>query len=54
VAPDPSRWPEIDEQERIMLVEAYHRRAGIEFPNMTVHATMHSIIESRVAMGDEL
>jgi hypothetical protein len=54
VAPDPSRWQEIDEQERIMLVEAYHRREGIEVPNMTVHATVHAIIENQVAMGDEL
>jgi hypothetical protein len=37
-----------------MLAEAYHRRAGIEVPNMTVHATVHAIVESQVAMGDEL
>jgi hypothetical protein len=54
VAPDPSRWQEIDEQERILLVEAYHRRAEIEMPNMKVHATVHAIIENQVAMGDEL
>ena len=54
VAPDPSGWQELDEDERIMLVEAYHRRAGIEVPNMTVHATVHAIIENQVAMGDEL
>jgi hypothetical protein len=36
-----------------MLAEAYHRRAGIEVPNMTLHATMHVIIENQVAMGDE-
>lgn len=54
VAPDPSRWQEIDEQERIMLVEAHHRREGIELPSMTVHATMHAIVESQAAMGDEL
>lgn len=53
VAPDPSRWQELDEQERIMLTEAYHRRAGIEVPNMTLHATVHAIIENQVAMGDE-
>jgi len=52
VAPDPSEWQELDEQERIMLVEAYHRREGIELPNLTVHATVHAIVESQVAMGD--
>jgi hypothetical protein len=53
VAPDPSRWRELGDDERIMLAEAYHRRAGIEVPNMTLHATMHVIIENQVAMGDE-
>lgn len=54
VAPDPSGWQELDEQERIMLAEAYHRRAGIEMPNLTVHAIVHAIIENQVAVGDEL
>lgn len=54
VAPDPSRWPEISEDERIMLVEAYHRRAGDELPNAKVHAIVHVIVETQVAMGDEL
>ena len=54
VAPDPSGWQALGEDERIMLAETYHRRAGIEVPNMTVHATVHAIIENQVAMGDEL
>jgi hypothetical protein len=54
VAPDPSGWQALGEDERIMLAETYHRRAGIEVPNMTVHATVHAIIESQAAMGDEL
>jgi len=53
-APDPSRWQELDEDERIMLVEAYHRRAGIEVPNMKAHATAHAIVENQASMGDEL
>lgn len=54
VAPDPSRWLELGEDERSLLAEAYHRRAGIEAPNMTLHATMHVIVENQVAMGDEV
>lgn len=50
VAPVSARWLEIDEDERIMLVEAYHRRAEVGVPNLKVHA----IIENQVAMGDEL
>lgn len=54
VAPDPSIWQELGEDERIMLVEAQHRGAGIEVANMKVHATVHAIVESQVAMGDAL
>lgn len=54
VAPDPSRWQALGEDERIMLAEAYHRRAGIKLPNLTLHATVHAIVENQAAMGDEL
>jgi hypothetical protein len=53
VAPDPSRWQELGEDDRIMLAEAYHRRAGVEVPDMKVHATVHAIIENQAATGDE-
>jgi hypothetical protein len=53
VAPDPSRWQELDEGEQILLAEAYHRRADIEVPSMTLHATVHAIIENQVAMDGE-
>jgi hypothetical protein len=44
----------MDEQERIQLVEQYHRRAGIRLPNVTAHAVIHAIIENQIALGDEL
>jgi hypothetical protein len=53
-APNPKEWSELDEQERIRLVEQYHRRAGIRVPNQTVHAVIHAVIESQIALGDEL
>lgn len=53
-APDAARWQELDEDEQIMLVEAYHRRAGVELANTRVHAVMHVVIENQVAEGDEL
>lgn len=52
--PDPGRWLELDEEERILLAEAYHRRAQIEVPNAKVHAVIHVIVENQVALGDEL
>jgi hypothetical protein len=54
VAPDPSRWLEIGEDERIMLAEAYHRRSRDEVPNTKLHALVHVLIENQVAIGDEL
>jgi hypothetical protein len=53
-APDPKEWNALDEQERIRLVEQYHRRAGIRLPNVTVHAVIHAVIENQIALGDEL
>jgi hypothetical protein len=52
--PDPAGWLALDEGERIMLAEAYHRRAGIEVPNAKAHATIHVVVENQVALGDEL
>jgi hypothetical protein len=53
-APDPKEWSAMDEQERIRLIEQYHRRAGIRLPNVTVHAVIHAVIESQIGLGDEL
>ncbi|WP_395714065.1 hypothetical protein [Reyranella sp.] len=53
-APDPSRWLDIGEDERILLAEAYHRRAADEVPNAKLHALMHVFVENQVAIGDEL
>ncbi len=48
-APDPEKWLALDEQERIMLVEAYHRRARVKLPDRTLHAAIHAVIESQLA-----
>ncbi len=52
-APDPEEWLELDEQERIDLVQDYHRRARIRLPNEKLHATIHAIVEAQIALGDE-
>ena len=51
--PDPGEWLELDEQERVDLVERYHRRARIELPNPTLHATIHVVVENQLALNDE-
>jgi len=53
-APDPKEWSAMDEQERINLVEQYHRRAGIRLPNVKVHAIIHAVVENQIALGDEI
>jgi hypothetical protein len=51
--PASEEWLEMEELERIALVEDYHRKAGIRVPNSKLHATFHVIVENQVALGDE-
>lgn len=46
-------WLSLDESERIRMVEDYHRRARIKLPNRRVHAALHAVVETQIAMGDE-
>jgi len=52
-APHPEEWLALDEQARIDLARDYHRRARIRVPNVKVHATVHAIVETQIALGDE-
>lgn len=56
-APDPSEWLALDEAERILLVRSHHESAGIEMPNVLLHAAFHAAfhvaVENQIAMGDE-
>lgn len=49
VEPDPDQWLALDEEQRIDLVMAYHRRAGIRFPRAKAHALFHVVVESQIA-----
>jgi hypothetical protein len=51
--PDPTEWLELDEQERVAVVERYHRRARIDLPSVTLHATIHVVVENQLASNDE-
>ena len=53
IAPNPAEWLELDEQQRIQLVERHHRAARIKLPNVKVHATFHAIVENQIAEGLE-
>jgi len=52
-APDPQAWLALDEEERFTLVEDYHRRMRIRVPNARMHAVVHAIVETQIALGDE-
>jgi hypothetical protein len=49
VPPRPTEWLALDEAEQIVLVEKYHRRAGIALPNATLHALIHVTVERQLA-----
>ena len=49
VAAPASEWLALDEAERVLLVEAYHRRLGIDHPQLKLHATLHTVVENQVA-----
>lgn len=52
-APEPESWLELDEQERITLVETYHRVARIKLPSVAAHAALHAIVENQIALNLE-
>jgi hypothetical protein len=51
-APDPAAWLALDEDERMLSVQLYHRRAGIPVPNESAHAAAHAVVENQLAAGD--
>lgn len=55
VAPDREGWLSVDELERILLVEAYHRDARVDLPKQSrrIHASIHVAVENQLAENDE-
>ncbi len=50
--PRAADWLAIDEAERIALVESYHRRRRIRVPQLTLHSTIHVVVENQIALGE--
>jgi len=50
-APDPEAWLALDEDERVALVEDYHKQTEGRFPRLRVHSILHHIVENQLAMG---
>jgi hypothetical protein len=53
-AVNPIEWIYLDEQERLDLVERYHRKKRIKMPNSMLHAVFHVIVENQVALGSRI
>jgi hypothetical protein len=51
---DPKQWLALDDGERLHMILKYHRRAGDPLPNPQIHAHFHAIVETQIALGDEL
>ena len=47
-------WLDLDEQERMMLVEDYHRRHRIRMPDVEAHAVVHAIVENQLMLGESV
>jgi len=52
LGPSTAEWLATDEAERIALVESYHRRRRIRVPPLTLHATIHVVVENQIALGE--
>lgn len=49
-----SNWLDLDEQERILIVEAYHRRQKTPLPNVELHGVVHVLVENQLALKEEV
>ena len=50
--PSAADWLAVNEAERIAGVESYHRRRRIRVPQLTLHATIHVVVENQIALGE--
>ena len=51
-APEPEEWLELDEQERIALVERFHRKVHEPAQSLKAHAIVHATVETQLALND--
>ncbi|MBR1126454.1 DUF1186 domain-containing protein [Bradyrhizobium lablabi] len=54
VEPDADEWLAADEQSRIDATLDYHRREGFKVERLEAHAIIHVVVETQIALGDEL
>lgn len=52
--PHASDWLTLDEDERLELVESYHRCKRIHVPRARAHAVIHVAVENQLALGEQV
>jgi hypothetical protein len=53
-APEGEDWLSMDDDEKMAIIENYHRSTEEDFEGMKVHCVIHEIVENQIAMGEEL
>jgi hypothetical protein len=48
-APASDEWLDLDEQERIQAIEAYHEKCEESLPDTKMHSIIHAIVENQLA-----
>ena len=47
-APEPEEWLELNEQERIGLVERFHRKVHEPAQSLKAHSIVHAAVETQL------
>ena len=50
--PAAADWLALDEAKRIVLIENWHRHAGIQSPRARLHAAIHAVVENQIAISE--
>jgi len=48
------RWLATGEADRIAAVEAHHRHQRIRLSRPALHATLHTVVENQLALGEQV
>ena len=47
--PNPTEWLALDEGQRILLIERFHKQHGEYGESLKVHSIMHAVVEEQLA-----
>jgi hypothetical protein len=53
-APNPDLWLSLGEADRLLLVMDYHEREKIHVANARLHAAIHTVVETQLAIREQV